>query len=76
MNAFGEGIVTIALAIVGLGVVATLVGSNAQTSNVLKAGFGGLATGITAAEGPVLGGGGVSTSLGSYSTSLGSAFGS
>lgn len=60
MNAFTEGLVSIALAIVGLGVVATLVSRNANTSGVLTAAGGALATGITAAQGPVLSGGGFS----------------
>lgn len=70
MNAFAEGLISIALAIVGLGVVATLVSKNAQTGSVLTAGFGGLATGIKAAEGPVLSGGGFS-----IPSSLGATFG-
>ena len=61
LGAFGEGLVTIVLAIIGLAVIATLVGKNAQTGNVLTAGAGGLAKDITAAQGPVLGGGGISS---------------
>lgn len=60
MNAFGESLVTIALAIVGLGVVATVVSKNANTAGIATAGFQGLGSAITAAEGPVMGGGGLS----------------
>jgi hypothetical protein len=69
MNAFTEGLVTVALAIVGLGVVATIVSKNANTANVLGAGFKGLGGAITAAEGPVMGGGGLTV------PSLGGGFG-
>ena len=55
MNAFVEGLVTIVLAIIGLGVVATLVSKNAQTSSVIQAGASGLANNIGVAESPVTG---------------------
>jgi hypothetical protein len=55
LNAFGEGLVTIVLAIIGLAIVATLVGQKAQTSAVAQAGAGGLAEDIGAAEAPVTG---------------------
>lgn len=72
MNAFTEGLVTVALAIVGLGVVATLVSKNADTANVFTAGFKGLGGAISSAEGPVMGGGGLNIpSIGS----LGGGFG-
>lgn len=50
-----EGLVTVCVAIVGLGIVATLVSRNANTAGVLTAGGGALATGISAATGPVTG---------------------
>lgn len=55
LNAFGEGLVTIVLAIIGLAVIATLVGQKAQTANVAQAGAGGLAEDLGAAEAPVTG---------------------
>jgi len=55
MNAFWEGLVTIVLAIVGLGVVSVLVSKNANTSGVLQAGFSGINNGIGIAEAPVTG---------------------
>ncbi len=55
MNAFVEGLVTIALAVIGLAVVATLVSKNAQTSSVIQAGASGLANNIGVAESPVSG---------------------
>ena len=55
LNAFGEGLVTIVLAIIGLAIVATLVGQKAQTANVTEAGAGGLAEDIGEAVSPVTG---------------------
>ena len=71
MNAFAEGLVSIALAVIGLGVVATLVSKNAQTGTVLTSAGTALSGSITAAEGPVLN----SSGLGSL-PSLTSGFGS
>lgn len=51
LNAF----VSVALALVGLAVIATLVSKNANTTGVLSSSFGGLATGIKAATAPVTG---------------------
>ncbi|HEY1880111.1 MAG TPA: hypothetical protein VGG68_09285 [Caulobacteraceae bacterium] len=77
MNAFWEGLVTIAVAVVMLGVVATLVSKNAQTPAVFTAATGGFAKDLAAAEGPVLGGsGGIGVQTGTYATnSYGSGFG-
>lgn len=50
-------IVSIVLAIIGLASLATILSSNAQTSNVIKAASGGLAQDIGAAVSPVTGGG-------------------
>lgn len=55
MNAFAEGIITIALAIVGLAVISTLVSKNANTSGVIQAGASGLGNAIGAAQAPVTG---------------------
>jgi PRD1 phage membrane DNA delivery len=55
MNAFTEGLVSIALAIVGLAVVATLVSKNANTSAVIQSGAGGFAESLGAATAPVTG---------------------
>ncbi len=49
-------IVSIVLAIIGLASLATILSPNAQTSNVIKAGSGGLAQDIQAATSPLSGG--------------------
>jgi hypothetical protein len=58
----GESLVnsltTIAVAIVGIAIIATLVSKNAQTPQVLTAAGGALSTDIQAAVSPVTGGGG------------------
>lgn len=48
-----EGVVTVALAITGIAMIAVLVSKNANTAGVLVASGQALATGITAATGPV-----------------------
>jgi hypothetical protein len=55
MNAVVEGIVTIILAIVTVGLVSVLVSRNAQTSSVLQAGFSGIGNDLGVAESPVTG---------------------
>lgn len=55
LNAFGEGLVTIALAIVGLGIVSALVAPHARTSQVAQSVAGGFAEDILAANSPVTG---------------------
>lgn len=55
MNAFGEGLLTIALAIIGLGLASVLVSPRARTSQVIQAGATGFATAIGVAQGPVTG---------------------
>lgn len=47
--------VTVAMAIVGLAIIATLVSKNANTSNVVRAVSSGFQGGLLAAEAPVLG---------------------
>jgi len=51
-----EGVVTVALAIVGLAVMAVLVSRNAQTPAVLQAGGDAFSRSLLAAEAPVSGG--------------------
>ena len=48
-----EGLITVATAIVGVAIIATLVSKNAQTASVLSAGGSALSTAISAATGPV-----------------------
>lgn len=55
MNAFVEGVITIALAVVGLAVISVLVSKNAQTGSIIQAGASGLANNIGIAEAPVTG---------------------
>lgn len=50
-----SGLITIATAIIGVAIIATLVSRNANTAGVLQAGGNALATGISAATGPVSG---------------------
>jgi hypothetical protein len=49
-----EALVTVAVAIVGVGMIAVLVSRNANTAGVLTAGGSALGAALTAAEGPVL----------------------
>ena len=49
-------LVSIVLAIIGLASLAVILSGQAQTSNVIKAGAGGLAQDIQAATAPVSGG--------------------
>jgi hypothetical protein len=51
-----ESVVTIALAIVGLAILAVLVSRNAQTPAVLMAAGGAFSQSLQAAEAPVAGG--------------------
>jgi hypothetical protein len=54
-----SSVVTVTVAIVGLAIIATLVSKNAQTSTVINAGGRAFTNALTAAEGPVLGFGGL-----------------
>ena len=62
----GENLISslsaIALALVGLGVLATLVSKNANTTGVINAGARGFTSALTAAEGPVIGSSGFNNS--------------
>lgn len=55
MNAFWEGIVTIATAIVGLGIVAVLVSRRAQTPAVIQSAGSAFGNSMAVAEAPVTG---------------------
>lgn len=52
------GIFSVALAIVGVAIVATLVAPNAKTGEVIRSAGGAFSNMIAAATGPVSGGGG------------------
>lgn len=54
-NSIVESITTIALAVIGLAIIATLVSKNANTAGVVQAGASGLANNIGVAESPVSG---------------------
>jgi PRD1 phage membrane DNA delivery len=50
-----SGLVTVVAALVGLGVIATVVSKNADTANIIGTAGRSLSGALTAAEGPVLG---------------------
>jgi hypothetical protein len=54
------GVVTVATAILGVAIIAVLVGSNAKTSQVISSAGNAFSNAINAAEAPVTGGGGLS----------------
>lgn len=56
MDSLVESVVTIALAIVGVAMLAVLVSGRAQTANVISAGGGAFSESLAAAEAPVLSG--------------------
>ena len=55
MNAFMEGVITIALAVVGLAVISVLVSNRAQTAGVIQASASGFGNVLGVAESPVTG---------------------
>lgn len=55
MSTFTEALVTIATAIVGLAIVATLVSKNAQTPQVIQASGSAFSNALGVAESPVTG---------------------
>ena len=55
MNNFWEGIVSIAIAIVGVALLAVLVSKNANTANVISSSGSAFAKALGAATGPVSG---------------------
>lgn len=56
MNNLIESVVTIALAIVGVAMLAVLVSSRAQTSNIISVSGGAFSESLQSAEAPVLSG--------------------
>jgi hypothetical protein len=56
MNEIWGGVITIATAIVGVAILAVLVGGQSQTANVITSAAKGFATDLQAAEAPVTGG--------------------
>jgi hypothetical protein len=63
MDKYATDIVTILTAIVGVAILAVLVGKSSQTAAVITAAAKGFASDLTAAEGPVSGSGVGSLSL-------------
>ena len=51
------GVVTVATAIIGVAIIAVLVGSNAQTSQVIQSAGNAFSDALKIAEGPVTSGG-------------------
>jgi len=74
MNTFVEALVTIAVAVVGLGVVATLVSKNAQTPQVVQSAGSAFSNALGTAEAPVTGTS-VSLDLSYPGTNLSNSFG-
>jgi uncharacterized membrane protein YbjE (DUF340 family) len=62
-----SSVVTVATAIIGLAIIATLVSRNANTAGVISAGGRSFSGALLAAEAPVLGGGGGFNVAGTYS---------
>lgn len=76
MGAFGEGIATILLAIIGLATVSVILSRKANTTGVIQAGGSAFGNALGVAESPVSGTS-LSLSLGYPSpNSLGAGFGS
>jgi hypothetical protein len=61
------GVVTVLTAIIGVAIIAVLVGSNAKTSQVVQSAGQAFSGALQAAESPVTGGGGLGSSLGGVS---------
>jgi hypothetical protein len=70
MGDFGNGIITVLVAIVGVAALAVVFSKNAQTPQVASSFFGGIAQDLGAAVSPITGQGGGSISLGSYTPIL------
>lgn len=67
MGSADEQVVTIAVAIVGVAILATLVSKNSNTANVIKATAGGFSQALGTALSPVTGNGiGVGMALNNY----------
>jgi hypothetical protein len=71
MNQLVEGVVSIALAIVGVAILSVLVSKQANTAGVIQAASGGFATALNAATNPFSGGGSASLGIGSGSYGVG-----
>lgn len=56
MDSLVESVVTVALAIVGVAMLAVLVSSRGQTANIIRAGGGAFSESLQSAEAPVLSG--------------------
>jgi hypothetical protein len=63
MNDVWSGIVSVALAIVGIAIIAVIVSKQANTAQVIQAATAGFGTDITAAVSPVTGGTGANLSM-------------
>ena len=74
MSSLTEALVTIATAIVGLGIVSVLVSKNAMTSSVIQAASSGFGNSLAVAESPVTGSS-TSINLSYPSTGFNSTFG-
>jgi hypothetical protein len=61
MNDLWSGIITIAVAIVGVATLSVIVSKNANTSAVIQAATGGFASDLTAAVSPISGSSGFAT---------------
>lgn len=57
MNGAGEQVVTIAVAIVGVAILAVLVSKNSNTANVIKSAGGAFSDALSVAVSPITGGG-------------------
>lgn len=57
MDQIWQGVVTIAVAIIGVAVIAVIVSKNANTSQVIQASGGAFAQALSAATAPVTGAG-------------------
>lgn len=55
MNSFMESVATIALAVIGLAIVAVVVSRNSNAAGIIRAGASGLANNIGVAISPVTG---------------------
>lgn len=63
-----RSVTTIAVAIIGVAVLATIVSRNAQTPQVIQAGGQSLAQALTAAVSPVTGNSGVGLGVNAFNT--------
>lgn len=74
MNDFWQGVVAIAVAVVGVATLAVVVSKNANTAGVVSSLAGGLAQDLSAAEAPVTGGGFGTNILGNNSITNGGGY--